>query len=219
VFYLYLCRRYSQSAPVSILAPTSSPLHPWVFGTLWTAQHWCVQGICGRKRWRALSDVEIYFSPVTIPCTSMSVWAISCVVWCCAICNRVNTAFLLSSTVALLLSTRITTYDPGVRAGCFGRDVGSIYYLGAYIVKSPEHHRRLALTFRPEGAMFDDPRYHDLQALAVPWAVLPPLRPHVPTECLSPLAAISAQDIRVDIGAFSCNLRCLGHAWKRWPIS
>lgn len=79
-------------------------------------------------------------------------------------------------------------------------------------MKSPAHHRRLDQNSRPADAMFNDPHNHGLQALAVRCAVLSPLRPHVPTGCLSPLTAISTQDIGVDIGAFSCSLRCLGNA-------
>jgi hypothetical protein len=169
------------SAPASILAPRSSP--PLVSGTFWTARLWCIEGIYGRERWRALSVVDTYNSdsPATIPHTSMCIWAISCVAWC-DICNRVSFSLPSLSPYYSPLGPPILTLAPG-RSVSVATEVQ--YCTSEHALLSlPAHHRQLGQTARPAGTMCSNPHNHDLQALAVRCAVLSPLRPHVPTWCL-----------------------------------
>jgi hypothetical protein len=68
-------------------------------------------------------------------------------------------------------------------------------------------HLQLGQTSRLAGVMRSVAHNPDLQDLAVRCAVLSPLRPHGPTGVSVTLAAISVQDIGVDMGASSSNLR------------
>lgn len=73
--------------------------------------------------------------PTALPCTTLSVWVISCVYWC-AVCNGNKVASLLSYTAASLYSTRTATFDYDARTGCAGSDGGSVLYFTACIVTS-----------------------------------------------------------------------------------
>jgi len=120
-------------------------------------------------------------------------------------------AFHLSSAVALLFYIRTNTFDSGAGTGCVGND-GVQYCTLEHALSLPAHHRQLGQTARPAGAMCNDPHNHDLQALAVRCAVLPLFVLTCLQGVLRPLAAIFAQDIGLAVGAFCCNLHCLGHA-------
>jgi len=193
-----------------------------MFGTLWAARLWCVQGICGRKRWRVLSVVDTcnYVSPVTLPCTSMSVWVVSCVAWC-ALCKRVNITFLLSplSPYFIPLGQPRLTLAPG--RGVSGATQVQYCTSQHALLSVPVRHCQRGQTAPPAGTMCNDPHNHYLQALAVRCAMLSPLRPHVPTECLpSPRHYIRSRcrgGYRCLL--LPCNHRFPGHAWWRWPVS
>jgi hypothetical protein len=73
-------------------------------------------------------------------------------------------------------------------------------------------HLQLGQTFHLAGVIRNVSLNPDLQALTVRCAVLSSLRPQGPTGVFVTLVAISAQDIGVDMGTFSCNLCGLGHA-------
>jgi hypothetical protein len=112
----------------------------------------------------------------------MSVWANSCVAWCCDICNRVNFSFPPLSPYCSPLGPPRLTLAPGW--GVSGATEVQYCTSEHALLSLPAHHRQLGQISRLAGAMCKYPHNHDLQALTVRCAVLSPLLPHVPTGCL-----------------------------------
>jgi hypothetical protein len=75
-------------------------------------------------------------SPAPLPCSCMSIWVISYVSLCCAICNCSNVASLILSTAVSLFCTRTATIDTGARAECAGIVGSSVLYITENIVTS-----------------------------------------------------------------------------------
>jgi hypothetical protein len=75
-------------------------------------------------------------SPEPPPSNSAYFWVISCVSWCCAICDEIKVASLLFFTAVSLFSTRTSTFDTGDRADCALIDGSSILFATTGIVTS-----------------------------------------------------------------------------------